>query len=496
MISRKDVKCVKAYLGIDLGTTNLKAALYDGELRPLGSESRPVDYVRENGFVEFDADAYVEGLYDVLRTLLARLEIREISAMALTGQAETLILLDRSLRPVGRAISWMDERSQAECAELSREFPAEAVEEVTGQLSMLPTWPATKLLWLKKNRPADFDRAHRFVLLKDYVVYRLTGRLLADMSIATFSLWFDIYRKRYWPEMLAYLGIDENRLAEMTEPCSVAGGLLEDAAERIGIRPGAPVSIGTLDHFAGMIGTGATRPGSLTLSTGTVMALAAVSAEPAPRKSGIAMHYGFRPDTHVMLPVVESGGVSLEWFRNSCLCGMDYAELNEALARRAPSGILFLPNIVGTNAPAFDADATGVFWGLRQRHDAVDMARAVMEGVSFVLRENCEALSAGGAPVERIIATGGGAKSPIWCQMHADATGVPVSVPAEKDAACLGAAVIAAVADGRFRSFEDAAAACIRIERTYRPGVSMDEKYRRFRRLYRAALQVGREEGN
>ena len=484
---------MKAFLGIDLGTTNLKAALYDEDLRPIDSQSLPVRYAGADGFVEFDAEAYFESLMEILTELARRQGVTEIAAMALTGQAETLILLDREGRPIGNAISWMDERSQAECAALSGRFDPAAVEAVTGQLSMLPTWPATKAMWLRRNAPEAFARAAKFVLLKDYIALRLTGRLMADMSIATFSLWFDIYNKRYWPEMLEALAIDEGRLAELAEPCAVAGELLPELARRVGVKAGGLVSIGTLDHFAGMIGTGATRPGRLTLSTGTVMALAAMSAEPAPRRSGIAMHYGFRPDTHVMLPVVESGGVSLEWFRRSCLGGMDYGALNAALEGRAETDVLFLPNIVGVNAPAFDADATGVFWGLRQRHDAVDMARAVMEGVSFVLRENCEALTAAGAPVTEIIATGGGAKSPFWCQLHADSAGVPVSVPAEKDAACLGAAIIAAVCAGRFDSFEDAAAARIRMERTYLPGDRREEKYRRFRRLYRAALSVARE---
>ena len=474
---------MKTFIGIDLGTTNLKAALYDADLRPVDSESFPVQYTGADGVVEFDADACFDRMLDLLEALLRRNGVTEVAALALTGQAETLVLLDRQGRALGSAISWMDERSQAECADLAARFDPAAVEAATGQLSMLPTWPATKALWLKRHEKARFDAAAKFVLLKDYFVYRLTGRLMADMSVATFSLWFDIYEKRWWRPMLDALGIDEGRLPELCEPCSAAGELLPDLSRRLGVKPGALVSVGTLDHFAGMIGTGATVPGRLTLSTGTVMALAALSAEPAPRNSGIAMHYGFKPDTHVLLPVVESGGVSLEWFRRACMPGMDYGKLNKLLAERPETELLFLPNIVGVNAPAFDADAAGAFWGLRQRHDAVDMARAVMEGVSFVLRENCEALRAAGTEIDEIVATGGGAKSPIWCQLHADCAGVPVSVPAEKDAACLGAAIIAAVSAGARPDFETAARGCIRMERTYLPGDRRDEKYRRFRKF-------------
>lgn len=485
---------MKAFLGIDLGTTNLKAALYDENLRAIDSESMPVRYVGTDGFVEFDANACFEQLIDLLGTLIRRQGVDELCALALTGQAETLILLDADGNPIGNAISWMDERSQSECVELAGRFDPVQVEEVTGQLSMLPTWPSTKLLWLRHNHPESFRKAAKFVLLKDYIACRLTGRLMADMSIATFSLWFDIYNKRYWPEMLQTLEIGEERLAELVEPCSVAGELIGSQARRIGVKAGTLVSVGTLDHFAGMIGAGATRPGCVTLSTGTVMALAVLSSEPPPRHSGIAMHYGFLPDTHVMLPVVESGGVSLEWFRHACLNDMDYGALNVALEARAETNLLFLPNIVGVNAPAFDADATGVFWGLRQRHDGVDMARAVMEGVSFVLRENCETIANAGVPVSEIIATGGGARSPLWCQLHADCAGVPVSVPMEKDTACLGAAIIAAVCAERFPDYETAAAACIHMEHTYYPGDRRDDKYRSFRRLYRTMLSVARNE--
>ena len=484
---------MKAFLGIDLGTTNLKAALYDEDLRPLGSASFPVEYCRDDGHVEFDVDACFDQLIDLLADLVRQKGVDAIPAMALTGQAETLVVLGENGRPIHPAISWMDERSQAECAELSDRFDPSTFESVTGQLSMLPTWPATKALWLKHNAPEVFAHAAKYVLLKDYVVYRLTGRLMADMSIATFSAWFDIYEKKYWTDMLDAVGIREDQLAPLAEPCAVAGPLLDALSAKLGIAPGTAVSVGTLDHFAGMIGTGATQPGRLTLSTGTVMALAAMAAEPAPRSGGIAMHYGFLPDTHVMLPVVESGGVSLEWFMRTCLPSAGYDELNRVLAERGRGSLIFLPNIVGTNAPGFDADATGVFWGLRQHHDAFDMAGAVMEGVSFVLRENCDDMAAKGAAPKEIIATGGGAKSAIWCQLHADATQLPVSVPAEKDAACLGAAIVAAVAAGRFDSFEAAASACIRMEKTYLPGAPMDEKYRRFRRLYRAVLDATRE---
>jgi len=480
------------YIGIDLGSTNIKAAIYNENMEFIDRQSLPVEYIRENGFVEFDAIQYVRDLEALLSKMLQENQVTNIRHIAFTGQAESLVVLGKDGRPLMNAISWMDERSTAECEVLAAQFSPEQCEEVTGQLAVLPTWPATKILWLKHNRPDIFQNAETYMLLKDYVVYYFTGVKKADMSIATFSFYFDIYNKTYWQEMLNAIGIHSQQLPELCEPCSVAGALLPEISERLGIGNPCQVNVGTLDHFAGMIGTGNITPGNITLSTGTVMAMAVMCEEPAPKNSGIAMHYGFLPNTHVMLPVAESGGVSLEWFRRSCMQAVSYEQINAVLSQRSNTPILFLPYLVGTNAPEFDSNATGVFWGLRQEHDAYDMARAVMEGVSFVLRKNCDHIAASGLIPSSIIATGGGAKSAIWCQMQADITELQVRIPAEKEAACLGAAMIAAVADGRYPSLQKATDNLVSFSKEYTPNTSAytKEKYQRFCKLYQLTTSI------
>ena len=225
------------------------------------------------------------------------------------------------------------------------------------------------------------------------------------------------------------------------------------------------------------------------------MALTTMSSEPAPRDSGIAMHYGFMPDTHIMLPVAESGGVSLEWFRRTCMGSTTYDEMNQVLsARQLPNNLIFLPYLVGTNSPEFDADASGVFFGLRQENDIFDMACAVMEGVAFMLRKNCDHIRSKGTEISHIIATGGGSKSPIWCQLQADITGLPVVIPAEKEAACLGSAIIGAVSDGVFASFTDAAEKCISFTKRYTPDnhEKYQKKFEKFCALYDAMCKITR----
>lgn len=482
------------FIGVDLGSTNIKAAVYNENMELVGAQSLPVTYIRENGFVEFDAEAYFDQLVRLLEQLLRSNNMHTVSRITFTGQAESLVVLDSQGKALMNAISWMDDRSVAECQVLSARFSPQVCEAVTGQLAILPTWPATKILWLKNHRPQIFEKAARYMLLKDYIVYRLTGAVCGDMSIATFSFYFDIYNKVYWQDMLNAIGITEAQLPPLAEPCSVAGSVLPEYANAMGLQPGTLVNIGTLDHFAGMVGTGNIHPGGITLSTGTVMALAAIAGGTMDKNTGIAMHYGFLPDSHVMLPVAESGGVSLEWFRRSCMPDTDYDTLNAALAQRGNHELLFLPYLVGTNAPDFDSAATGVFWGLRQEHDAIDMAGAVMEGVSFVLRKNCDHMRRAGVQLTAITATGGGSKSPIWCQMQADITGLPVQIPAEKEAACLGAAMIGAVSAGAFASLEEAARHCVRFVKVYTPCPSdhYEKKYRRFLALYQAALEIGK----
>ena len=485
------------YIGVDLGSTNIKVAIYSKQMKLIDRQSYPVDYIRENGFVEFDADLYCNNIMKLISSMIESNAVPgdRVAQITFTGQAESLVVLNKGGNTMMNAISWMDERSVKECEELSKVFNPTEIEAVTGQMAVLPTWPATKILWLKSNRPEIYDNAATYMMLKDFVVYKLTGKKVADMSIATFTFYFDIYEKKYWAKMLDAIGVKESQLPPLVEPCTVAGNLTVEAGEAMKLSTSTKVNVGTLDHFTGMIGTGNVQMGGMTLSTGTVMALTTMAAEPAPRDSGIAMHYGFQPNTHIMLPVAESGGASLEWFRRTCMAGISYDQMNETLLKRdLPNNLIFLPFLVGTNSPEFDTDASGLFYGLRQESDVYDMACAVMEGVAFMLRKNCDHIRSKGTEISYIIATGGGAKSPIWCQLQADITGLPVVIPTEKEAACLGCAIVGAVADGVFPSYQDAADKIISFQHRYEPTnhAKYEKKYEKYCALYEAMLKITR----
>lgn len=456
-----------AYIGIDLGSTNIKAALYDTSLHRVAICSRKVEYIREDKRVEFNADGYFCAVIELLKELNQySLPVKEIT---LTGQAESLILLGDNGIPLGNAISWMDERSEAECLELAKEFDEETCYAVTGQKSIIPTWPATKIRHMHNHEPEKIAKTRFYVMLKDYIAYRLCGKLVCDKSIATFSFYFDIHKEIYWEAMLQACGIREEQLPPLVEPGTRLGPLRAELS--LGqMFNNTQLNIGTLDHFAGMVGTGNIEPGTISESTGTVLGISTLAKLPLSGKESAALHFGPFPGSYVFLQVAESGGFCLEWFRDRFVKEFSLQEIDELILKRGyPNKMLFLPYIMGVNAPDFDADACGVFFGIRADHDNIDFAYAVMEGVAFLLERNIAALKYNTMDFNRIISTGGGAKSDLWSQLKADITGLAVEIPADNEAACLGAAIIGAVECGDFKDYHAAAAACVKFVKRFEP---------------------------
>jgi len=476
------------YLAVDLGTTNLKVVAYDADLRPLATETAAVVYDRRGDFVAFDAEAYYLDLVSIIKACCrkafgqAPYPVRQI---ALTGQAETLVVLGKDGKPACAAISWMDMRSREECAELRGVFSAEEGYRKTGQPEMIPTWPVTKILWLKKNEPDTFKKAAKYLLLKDYIQYRLCGVLAGEHTVYNFSHYFDIVNKSYWTDILDYCGVKGEQLPPLVSPGALLGRLTPESARAMGIDPAATVNAGMLDHFAGMIGTGNIRPGVISESTGTVLALATMVDRPLLTPEMLQLHCGPFDGTYVFLPTCESGGASLEWYRNAFLEGVSFPDIDRVCAQRPrPGAVTFLPYLTGANAPDFNLDASGVFFGFKAQADRYDFALAVMEGVAHMLNDNIMSLARAGIRADSVISTGGGAKSALWCQIKADITGYTVRVPDNREAACLGAALTAAVTDGRFPDYDSAVRECVRIKTEYAP--QLHEAYAASGRLYKA----------
>lgn len=475
-------------IAIDLGTTNIKVAAYNDELVMTGLESHNVSYDRRGDFVEFDAEAYFETIIGLVSVCREKSGVGGAVQLVLTGQAESLVVIGKNGAPLRKGISWLDMRSQRECAELAERFDREQSYRITGQPEIIPTWPLTKILWLRRNEPELFAAVHKFLLIKDYVLYRLTGRFVGEYSIYPFSHYFDVTKKEYWLEPLRYCGVTPDQLPELVPPCSVVGELSGAVLSATGLLRGSTANVGTLDHFAGMIGTGNVTEGNVSESAGTVSSIATFVAEPFSSPARIPLYCGPFENSYIYLPVCESGGISLEWFRNNFTPDLSFRQIDEECAvREAGSRLLFLPYLTGVNPPEFDSNATGVFYGVGVAHNRFDFSLAIMYGVACLLRKNVDFFRTAGIRTEQIVSTGGGAKSRLWSQIKADICNLPVVVPQNQEAPCLGAAIIGAVTEGLFRDYDGAIAAAVRMESVYRPSVDRDlfeEKHRRFCALY------------
>lgn len=460
---------------IDLGTTNVKVVLYDESLRALAVEREPMRYERDGDRVEFDADA-VMGV--VLRLVRACAERAGASAdqdarIVVTGQAESFVLVDDAGRPLAPGISWMDERSAAEAAEIAAEFDAVAAFEITGESSAVPTWPATKLRWLARHRPQLIADTDRVLMIKDFVLLALTGRAVGEESTRGFTYLYDVGNRTYWREMVEFCGIRLDMLPELVPAGTDVGALLPELTAQLPPAASYIVNAGALDHFCAMVGTSSYRAGAADVSAGTVLSISALAKdwhfEPT---SGVSFHSGVRQGDIVLFTCADSGGVALSWF-HSAVAGdaLSYDELEGQLPTRdrlaAP---LFLPYLTGVNPPDFDPEARGAFLGLRLQHDRIDLALAVMEGIAHLLRRNIDDLATHeGMQLGELASAGGGTMSRFWNQLKADATGLPLRVPEEPEAACRGAAILALVAAGVIADIDDTGALHQPHETVYLP---------------------------
>lgn len=487
------------YLSIDLGTTNIKAAVFDDILRMRGIATQTVKYFTDDLRVEFDPNEYFDLVLATINKCLesqSEVDLLKLDQIILTGQAESLVIIDEAGNPLRKGISWLDSRSKVECEQLKSVFNTDECYRTTGQPEIIPTWPITKILWIRKNEGAIFSKISKFLLLKDYIQYRFTGRYFGEYSIYNFSHYFDIIQKKYFEKILNYCGVKESQLPQLIEPCSKIGRIHKNIALNLKINPDIEINVGTLDHFSGMIGTGNIKKGTISESTGTVVAIATLVDEPAFDGPRISYHCGPFKDSYVLLPVVESGGVCLEWFKRDFIAQYSYKEIDEVLLKRAiPNEIIFLPHITGVNSPDFNSDAKGVFYGIQIKHDAFDFALAIMEGVTHLFNSNIDFIEQTGITVESIASTGGGAKSGLWSQMKADITGRIVRIPTNEEASCLGSAIIGAVADKKYKDYQDAIDHCVTFKKIYQPknAGAFYRKKELFNKLYEQLKPIYKE---
>ena len=436
---------------VDLGTSNTKVVLYDETLHRLAEHHAPSPQTRHGGHVEFDPSQ----LFALVIRLIGQCARAhgdtsgQPAFIAVTGQAESFVLLDATGVAVRPGMSWLDVRATVQAQEIAERFDADQAFAITGEPASSPTWPAAKLRWLSQHEPDSLERCDAVLMVKDDLIRRLTGSMVAEATTRGFTYFYDVAQGRYWQDMLDFCGVDRDALAPVVGAGSAVGTVLPDVVGQLPPAASWRVNAGALDHFCAMVGTGSYRHDVVSESSGTVLSLSVLPSEwsfDAAHK--VSFHHGLHPGEVVQFTCADSGGVVLEWFRREGLAGMDHADLERALANRAPGGApIFLPYLTGVNPPDFLPDARGAFVGLQLEHDRIDMAFAAEEGLAHLLRRNVDHLGAGGC-VEAVVSTGGGSVSAFRSQLKADVCGVEVAVPLEPEATCRGAAVLALVEAG------------------------------------------------
>lgn len=469
-------------LGVDLGTTAIKAGLYEvtGELVASGSSEQRLR-TPAPGMVEFDPDTYWQGFVDLVRHVVSAVPggPSGVGGLALSVQGETLVATDGEGRALRPAIVWLDNRAAAQSDHLRAHFGNQTIFEVTGQPEMLPTWPAAKILWLRDHEPETFKRVSRWLLLEDYFIQRLTGEVWCEGSLTTSTCYWNLRTRRWWPEMLEAIGIDETRLPRIGESGDVVGPLRPSVAAELGLRRNTIVSLGALDQACGAIGVGNVRTGIFSENTGAALAVCATVDRPVldPNRRIPCHHHGLAG--MYMLHTFTSGGILLRWWRDE-FARSDageyettggYDELTSMAASVAPGseGVMVVPHLQGAMAPDPDPHASAAITGLRLHHGQAHVVRAMLESIAYVVRRNLEAIADMGVEVHEIRALGGGARSALWKQIEASVAGVPVVITSCLEPATLGAAMLGGMGAGVFDDLEGAINSAVRTAARFEP---------------------------
>jgi xylulokinase len=479
------------FLGIDVSTTSAKALLIDeqGQVVSTGSTELSLSTPHPLWSEQNPADWW-EGTVRAIRKALgaAGASGAEVQAVGLTGQMHGLVLLDAQGNVLRPAILWNDQRTGAQCKEITQRVGAQRLLEITGNRA-LTGFTAPKVLWVRENEPEVYTRAATILLPKDYVRYRLTGGLAMDKADGSGTILFDLKKRDWSPEVLEKLEIPAEWLPPTYEGPEVTGTITPKAAGLTGLKAGTPVVAGGGDQAAGAVGVGAISPGIVSLALGTSGVVFASTGQPFIEPEGRLHAFCHAvPGTWHFMGVMLSAAGSLRWYRDSLAPGISYDDLL-APAAGVPAGsegLLFLPYLTGERTPYPDPLARGAFVGLTVRHTEAHLTRAVLEGVAFGLRDSMELIrNSGLGEIRQVRVSGGGARSLLWRQILADVMGTELVTINTTEGAAFGAALLAGVGGGHWTSVAESCEATIRTLEHTEPQPASSKVYEQLYPLYR-----------
>ncbi len=476
-----------AILGIDVGTSSAKVMLLDAETSACAVESQAYEVeIPQIGWAEQDPTVWWQAVEQCLLRLRERHSrvYAQVAGIGLSGQMHGLVLVDREGKPVRPAILWLDQRSTEECRWLEGEISGEVLRG-TLKNRIFTGFALPSLLWVKRHEPEHFAAAYRVLQPKDYIRFQLTGQFGAEVTDASATLMFDVAGRDWAWDVIERCGFPRSLFPACRESGEIAGNVSAPCARRTGLPPSARVIFGMGDQQAQSLGNGVFSEGDFICNIGTGGQVSAFSSRPvcdsALRTQTFCHCVG---GGYSVYGAILSAGMALKWLRDNILGEPDFARMSE-LAGAVPTGsegLIFLPYLAGERTPHMDPEACGMFYGLKLAHTRAHMARAVMEGVTFALRDCMEILRQMGMSGERVISSGGGASSPVWLQIQADIFDREICVCDVAEQACLGACMLAGVPLGIYRGMEEAAGKLVSYSgRVYRPE---KENVRRYRGIY------------
>lgn len=489
----------KYFIGIDLGTSSLKAIIVnrEGKIVARARRSYPI-YSPHPGWAEQDPEQWWGATCQAVEDLFKkeRVDASKIEALGLSGQTHGLLLLDDNLKPLRKAITWLDQRSSSHVREIDKQ-KLEMIMQTSG-IPLVPGFMAASILWSRDLEPEVWKNVRRIILPKDYIRLKITGEVAADLTDAGGTCLLST-RERCWSEeILRMLDVPTSLLPPLFESTEITGKVTTSASRQIPLPAGIPVCAGGADQVMGAIGNRIVGGGDTACIIGTGGQLVSYMRDPLVQvKKGLHTIPHAVPGSWIMMGAVLSAGVSLSWFINKILLGRSISGDEKAswgkLLNNLPSrpavekGLIFLPYLKGERTPHLDPEARGVFAGLSLDHSREDLIRAVMEGVSFAFRDSLERMKEAGLSPGRIIVSGGGAQNQLWRQILADVLCTPLYSVSSTEQSAYGAALCAAISTGFFSSFSEGCQKWIEVTGQTSPSAfssTYEEGYRIYRRLY------------
>lgn len=465
------------YIGIDLGTSSVKLLLMDedGKVKNTVSREYPL-YFPHPGWSEQEPEDWYQETMSGLKELLHGFDGNEVAGISFGGQMHGLVILDNNDQVIRPAILWNDGRTKDENNYLNDEIGKETLSKYTANISFTG-FTAPKILWVKKNEPENFAKIKKIMLPKDYLAYRLTGVHCTDVSDASGMLLLDVENRTWSKEMCDICGISEEMLPKLYESYECVGTVLPEISAQLGLGDNVKVAAGAGDNAAAAVSTGTVGAGSCNISLGTSGTIFIALQKFGVDKNNALHAFCDANGAYHLMGCMLSAASCNKWWIEEILGSKGYDGENKKIVKLGENHVYYLPYLMGERSPYNDPDARATFIGMTMNTTREDMTQAVLEGVAFALRDCLEVAKSLGIQVERTKICGGGAKSQLWKKIIANVLNIKLDILESEEGPSLGAAMLAAVACGRYPSVEEAVAKIVKTTSTIEPEAGLVEKY-------------------